>query len=313
MRTLFVMDSFDTVDIDRDTTYVLMREAEKRGHELLACGIHDVGRRGRGSFAHAVRASTHTDPNEPVRALEDLDVSLGDVDVVWMRKDPPFDTRYIFTTYLLDGVDPERTLVLNRPAGLREANEKAFILAFPEVIPNTLVTMSPGDVRRFLDEEGGRCIIKPLDGMGGKGVFLLRSDDPNLSSLIEMSTDFGRRHVMCQHYIAAAPLGDKRIILIDGHPVGATLRVPARGELRGNIHVGAECVKTDLSERDRLICSTIGPKMRELGLAFAGIDVIGAFLTEVNVTSPTGVQEINALNGDCLEAKMWDWIEERLP
>ena len=311
MRTLFVMDSFETVLIDRDTTYALMREAEKRGHELYACRVTDVGRRGRGAFAHAVRVATQTDPSRPILALEKADVTLDEMDVVWMRKDPPFNMRYVFTTYLLDGIDPEKTLVINRPSGLREANEKAFILEFPDVIPNTLVTMSPDDVRLFLEEEGGRCIIKPLDGMGGQGVFLLRSDDPNLSSLIETSTAFGNQHVMCQQYVAAAKQGDKRIILVDGRPVGATLRVPQKGELRGNIHVGARCLKTDLSKRDRHICDTIAPRMRELGLVFVGIDVIGEYLTEINVTSPTGVQEINRLNDDCLEAEMWDWVERR--
>ena len=311
MHTLFVMDSFDTVLLDRDTTFVLMREAERRGHDVYACRVTDISRRGARAFAHAVGAATRNDPERPIKALDRVDLALDQLDVVWMRKDPPFNTRYVFTTYLLDGVDPTKTLVINKPAGLREANEKAFILEFPDLIPTTLVTMSPEDVRSFLDEEGGRCIVKPLDGMGGAGVFLLRSDDPNLSSLIETSTDFGNRHVMCQEYIADAKQGDKRIILIDGSPVGATLRVPPQGELRGNIHVGAQCVRTDLSERDRHICDTIAPRMRELGLVFAGIDVIGDYLTEVNVTSPTGVQEINRLNDDCLEAKMWDWVENR--
>jgi glutathione synthase len=245
--------------------------------------------------------------------LEAATVPFDNLDVIFMRKDPPFDIGYVFSTYLLDAVDARRTLVVNRPSGLREANEKAFILRFPELTPTTLVTQRPLDMLAFLDEQGGQCIVKPLDGAGGAGVLLLRRDDPNLTSALELVSDFGRRYVMCQAYVPAAKLGDKRIILIDGRPVGATLRVPKEGELRGNIHVGANCVKTDLSPRDLQICETLGPILRELGLWFTGLDVLGDYLTEVNVTSPTGIQEINRLNGVCLEADMWDWVERALP
>lgn len=312
MRTLFVMDPFSTVNIERDTTYVLMKEAQKRGHEVLSCQVEDLYRSGSGSGAHAVATDVLLDPAEPLRAAGPVtDLSLADIDVVWMRKDPPFDINYIFATYLLDGVDPDRTLVLNKPSGLREANEKAFILGYGEYTPVSMVTRRPADVYAFLASQGGRCIIKPLDGMGGLGVFLLREDDPNLSSLIETSTADGRKYVMVQAYVPEAKLGDKRIIVIDGEPVGATLRVPPEGELRGNIHVGAVCVKTDVTAREREICAALAPRLRELGLVFVGIDVLGDYLSEVNVTSPTGVQEINRLNGDCLEAVMWDWIDDR--
>ena len=217
----------------------------------------------------------------------------------------------MFSTYLLEGLDPGRTLVINRPQALREANEKCIILRFPEIIPESLVTMKPEEIEGFMGRHDGRCIVKPLDGNGGIGVFLLRRDDPNLSSLIENSTDFGQRYVMCQRYLPEATAGDKRIILIDGKPVGATLRVPPEGELRGNIHVGAKCMSSPLTARDLKICERIGPTLSEYGIYFAGIDVIGGLLTEINLTSPTGIQEINRLNNVCLEGQMWDWIERR--
>jgi len=305
------MDPFDTVLFDRDTTFVLMREAQRRGHEVYACLLSGLRRSSSGTEASVVAARTTDNEAEPIVAGAASQMAASDFDVVWMRKDPPFDMRYIFATYLLDGVDPDKTLVLNRPSGLREANEKCFILQFPDLIPETTVTMDPGQVYQFIERQGGQCIVKPLDGMGGLGVFLLRSDDPNLSSLIETSTEFGNKYVMLQAYVPAARLGDKRIIIIDGEPVGATLRVPPEGELRGNIHVGATCEKAPLTARDRQICETIAPLLRQHGLAFVGIDVLGDYLTEVNVTSPTGVQEINRLDNTCLEAVMWDWIEDQ--
>lgn len=312
LRALFVMDPFETVLFDRDTTFVLMREAQARGHEVYTCLLSGLRRSGSGTQASVIAARTTDDAAEPIVPVgAPRDIVASDFDVIWMRKDPPFDMRYIFATYLLDGVDPQKTLVLNRPAGLREANEKCFILQFPSLIPETTVTMDPKQVYRFIEAQGGQCIVKPLDGMGGLGVFLLRSDDPNLSSLIETSTEFGRKFAMLQAYVPDARLGDKRIIMIDGEPVGATLRVPAEGELRGNIHVGATCVQAPLTARDREICETIAPTLRKHGLVFVGIDVLGHYLTEVNVTSPTGVQEINRLDDTCLEAVMWDWIEDQ--
>jgi glutathione synthase len=311
-RSLFVMDPFRTVHIDKDTTYAFMREAQRRGHPILACRTSDLGSRHGRAFAHAKRVEVLAEPTRPFRIVERVTLPLDDCDLVFMRKDPPFNIDYVFATYLLDGVDPTRTWVINRPSGLREANEKAFILRFPEIIPATVVTKRTDDLYAFLDEQGGRCIVKPLDGMGGSGVLLLRRDDPNLSSLIEMSTQFNTRYVMLQAYVPEARLGDKRIIVIDGEPVGATLRVPPAGELRGNIHVGAVCVKTEVTARDRDICAHIAPALRELGLWFTGIDVLGDYLTEINVTSPTGVHEINRLDGVCLEARFWDFVEGRL-
>jgi glutathione synthase len=306
------MDPFSTVLIDRDTTYAFMLEAEKRGHEVFACLIGELDQRMDRSYATARRVTVQNDPDEPFRVLDETVVRLEDVDAVFMRKDPPFDMDYIYATYLLEGVDPSRTLVINKPSGLREVNEKAFIMNYPGLIPDTLITRRAGEINRFIDENDGRCIVKPLDGNGGAGVFLVRRDDPNRSSLLETSTNFGSRHVMCQAYVPEASIGDKRIIIIDGKPVGATLRIPPKGELRGNIHVGAICVKAALTPRDLEICAALEPAFREHGIYFAGIDVLGDLLSEINVTSPTGIQEINRLDGVCLEAQMWEWVERSL-
>jgi glutathione synthase len=306
LRALFVMDPLSTVNVRLDTTFVLMREAQRRGHGVEMCLISELSRRRGRTHALARSVRLTGDEAAPFVVGEDAVRALDDYDVVFMRKDPPFNMEYIFATYQLDGTTSR---VLNRPAGLREANEKCFIQRFPDVIPETLVTSRAEEIIAFVAEQGGRCIIKPLDGMGGLGVYLLRADDPNLTSLIETSTQFGRRYAMCQRYLPEAVEGDKRIILVDGEPVGATLRVPRKGELRGNIHVGAQCVKTELSAADRRICETVGPALRELGLFFVGIDVIGGYLTEVNVTSPTGAQEINALDGISVEGLTWDRIE----
>lgn len=312
IRSLFVMDPFKTVHIDLDTTYLFMREAQRRGHDVLACRPSDLSAAGTGGYARAKAVRVTSNADRPFEIQSPVTVGFDDCDVIFMRKDPPFNMHYIFATYLLDAADPKRTLVVNHPTGLREASEKAFILRFADLIPDTLVTQSPSDVRAFVRDQGGRCIVKPLDGAGGAGVLLLRQDDPNLSSLVEVATDFGACYTMCQAYVPQAAQGDKRIILLDGVPVGATLRVPAQGELRGNIHVGATCVKTTLTARDQAICERLAPELRRLGLVFTGIDVLGDYLTEVNVTSPTGIQEINRLDGVCVEAQLWDLLQRRL-
>ena len=306
------MDSFKTVLTDRDTTYAFMQEGQRRNYTLYACRIGDLGTDNEKGYAHAKRVSVRENSKRPFDIHEANRIELDDLKLVFMRKDPPFDFNYIVATYLLDSVAPGNTMVINHPSGLREANEKAFILRFPQLIPPTRVTRKSDDIIEFMAEHDGRCIVKPLDAMGGAGVFLLGKDDPNLTSLIETSTQFGARHIMCQAYVPESPQGDKRIILIDGKPVGATLRIPKKGELRGNIHVGARCVRTTLTARERQICDALAPDLKQLGLVFVGIDVIGGFLTEVNVTSPTGIQEINRLDGVCLEGRLWDWIERRL-
>jgi glutathione synthase len=238
--------------------------------------------------------------------------ALADFDSVWMRKDPPFDMKFFFATHLLSLIDQRKCFVMNHPKGLREANEKLYALRFPEQIPQTLVSSNMAQLKAFMDELGGEMIVKPLDGCGGSGVFYLSEQDRNTNSILEAATDNGRRLVMGQRYLPEIRQGDKRIVVLNGEPLGAVLRVPLESETRGNIHVGGTCVKTEVTARDREICAALAPLLRADGLYFVGLDVIGSFLTEVNVTSPTGIQEVNALNGVCLESQVIDFVEQQV-
>jgi glutathione synthase len=212
---------------------------------------------------------------------------------------------------MLSLVDEDRCFMMNHPRGLREANEKLYALRFPEQIPQTLVTSDMRRLKAFMDEMGGEMIVKPLDGAGGSGVFYLNVQDRNTNSILEAATDNGRKLVMGQRYLPEIRQGDKRIIVLDGEPLGAVLRIPSETEHRGNIHVGGRCAKTEVSARDREICEALAPFLREDGLYLAGLDVIGGYLTEVNVTSPTGIQEINSLNQVQLENQVIDFIEKK--
>jgi glutathione synthase len=236
-------------------------------------------------------------------------LELSTVDVVLMRQDPPFDMAYITATHLLEHIHP-KTLVVNDPAAVRNAPEKLFVTLFPDLMPPTLITADRLAVAEFRDRHKD-IIVKPLFGNGGAGVFHVKPEDENLSALLEMFTERSREPVMVQRYEPAVRQGDKRIILIEGEPVGGVLRVPAAGEARANMHVGGKPVKTTLTAREREICERIGPELRRQGQVFVGIDVIGDYLTEINVTSPTGIQEINRLDGVRLEKTLWDAIETR--
>jgi glutathione synthase len=237
---------------------------------------------------------------------------LEDLHSVWMRKDPPFDLKFFFATHLLSLIDQAKCFVMNDPKGLREANEKLYALRFPEQIPQTLVSSNMERLKDFMEEHGGEMIIKPLDGCGGSGVFYLNTQDRNTNAILEAATDNGRRLVMGQRYLPEIRQGDKRIIVLNGEPLGAVLRVPLESETRGNIHVGGQCVKTEVTARDREICDALSPLLMADGLYMVGLDVIGSFLTEVNVTSPTGIQEINALDGVRLESRVIDFVEEKV-
>jgi glutathione synthase len=304
-----IMDPIEKVNIDRDTTFVLMLEAQQRGHEIYLMEVNDLFVRGGTPFArrrrvHLVRAVPHYQLGEfESGALEEFDVVL-------MRKDPPFDMKYFFTTHLLSLIDEKKCFVMNNPRGLREANEKLYALRFPEQIPQTLVSSDIERLKSFMNELGGEMIVKPLDGCGGSGVFYVYQQDRNTNAILEAATENGRRLIMGQRYLPEIRQGDKRIIVLNGQPLGAVLRVPLESETRGNIHVGGQCVKTELSARDREICDDLSPLLIADGLYFVGLDVIGNFLTEVNVTSPTGIQEINALDGVRLESQVVDFIEE---
>jgi len=306
-----VMDPVEKIDIDKDTSFVLMLEAQRRGHEIYFMELDDLFIRGgapegRYRRLELARATPH------YRLGEYRTGSLAEFDSVWMRKDPPFDLKYFFATHLLSLVDQSKCFVMNDPKGLREANEKLYALRFPEQIPQTLVTSDMARLRAFMSELGGEMIIKPLDGCGGSGVFYLKEQDRNTNSILEAATDTGRRLVMGQRYLPEIRQGDKRIIVLNGEPLGAVLRVPLESETRGNIHVGGQCVKTEVTERDREICAALAPLLRADGLYFVGLDVIGGYLTEVNVTSPTGIQEVNALNHVCLEGNVVDFVEQQV-
>lgn len=311
MKVLFIMDPIEAINIKKDTTFAFMMEAQRRGWGVEYCLHTDLGGGADGAWTtarpvtlQAVKGD-HVTQGEPKRTL------LGEYGAIFMRTDPPVDMNYVYTTHLLEQLDPTKTLVVNRPAGLRAANEKLFILNFPEVTPRTIVTRSRADIEAFVADNGGRGIIKPLDGMGGAGIFMLRDDDPNLGSILETATNYGREMVMIQEYMPAAKEGDKRVLLIDGEPLGAVLRVPKGLDFRGNMAVGGQAVASPIDEHDCRIIDTVRDALKDTGLYFVGLDVIGGKLTEVNVTSPTGVQEINRLNGVCVEADVMDWVASR--
>ena len=306
-----VMDSVDKINIDKDTTFVLMLEAQRRGHQVYFMELDDLFIRG--GTAHGRHRRLQLARGTPHYELGDFAVgALEEFGSVWMRKDPPFDMKFFFATHLLSLIDQRNCFVMNHPKGLREANEKLYALRFPEQIPQTLVSSDMARLKAFMDELGGEMIVKPLDGCGGSGVFYLNEQDRNTNSILEAATDNGRRLIMGQRYLPEIRQGDKRIIVLNGEPLGAVLRVPQESEIRGNIHVGGTCVKTEVTDRDQEICAALSPLLKADGLYFVGLDVIGNFLTEVNVTSPTGIQEVNALNGVCLESQVIDFVEQQV-
>jgi glutathione synthase len=304
------MDPVESINIDADSTFVLALEAQARGHRLY----HYLPRRlslrdGRlTARAHSLELRRERGRHFTLGAEEALD--LAAVDVILMRQDPPFDMAYITATHLLEHVR-DRVLVVNDPVSVRNAPEKLFAIQFDGLMPPTLITSDREAILAFRHEHGD-IILKPLFGNGGAGVFRLTRADENLNALLELFTQLYREPIIVQRYLPEVRQGDKRIILIDGEPVGAVLRVPAKGEARANLHVGGTAVKASLTAREREICAAIGPTLRAQGLLFVGIDVIGDYLTEVNVTSPTGIQEINRLDGVALERRVWDAIETRL-
>jgi len=303
------MDHVSTVDIDGDSTFVLGLEAERRGYTVWHYTPPDLSFRDRKVMARAqpMKLKREKGNHFTLGAPEMLDLST--LDVVLLRQDPPFDMSYITTTHLLEHIHP-KTLVTNDPASVRNAPEKLFVTHFDNVMPPTLISADVRAIRAFRDEHKD-IILKPLFGNGGSGVFRVRPDDENFNSLMEMFSQRSREPVIAQRYLPEVRQGDKRIILIDGKAVGAIDRVPAAGEARSNMHVGGVAVKASLTKRDIEICETIGPELARLGLIFVGIDVIGAYLTEINVTSPTGLQQINRFDGVSLEAQIWDRIEAR--
>lgn len=317
MRVAFIVDPIEGFLVDKDTSFALMLEAQRRGHEVYTLGIQELWAEG-GCVHGAVHRTTVQRPSEVPAAgrvagahfqrgpAEDVD--LTDLDCTFMRKDPPFDAAYLHATQLLE-LARGRTLLVNDPRGLRDANEKLYALHFPSVMPPTLVTAEAARIKAFMRAQGGQAVIKPLDGAGGRGVFVLRADDKNVNALIETTTNEGKQAAMVQRFLPAVREGDRRILILDGEPLGGILRVPAEDEARSNIHVGGRVERHVLTARDREICATLAPRLRADGLVFVGIDVIGDHLTEVNVTSPTGIQELDRLDGQDATGRTIAWLE----
>jgi len=313
LRIGFVMDPLAHIDVEKDTTFVFLEEAGRRGHQCLYIAPEELAIRRGTPEARMRPVAVRRVPGDHFTLGPARRDALEDLDVVLLRKDPPFDMEFFFDTHAASLADPARVLILNDPRGLRDANEKLYALLFPEVVPESLVTADIELLKEFLRELGGEMIVKPLDGCGGRGIFHVKADDRNVNAILEASTHQGNTRIMAQRYLLEVRRGDKRIIVIDGEPQGAVLRVPTDAESRSNFHVGGSAARAPLTARDREICERLAPRLREDGLIFVGLDVIGDYLTEVNVTSPTGVQEINALDGVKIEATMLDWIERHAP
>lgn len=311
MHLVFVMDPVSSILVDEDTSFALMMEAQNRGHRVDHCQVHDVYLENARVCAKVRPAVMQRTPEAPVTLGEPQDVCLGDVDAVFVRKDPPFDVEYLWLTLLLEHLRGQ-TLVINDPRGLRDANEKLYATYFPELMPATLATSDKKRIRNFVDRVGGQAVIKPVEGFGGGGVYVLTSGDLNVNALIETVTRDGSRIAIVQQYIPAVREGDKRVLLVDGEPLGGIMRVPQKDEARSNIHVGGTVEAAELDEHDRNIVERVAPRLQRDGLWFVGLDVIGGRLTEVNVTSPTGIQQMSRLMGENLEARVIGWIERQV-
>ena len=310
LKVAFQMDPIGDVNIDADSSFRIALEAQQRGHELFYYGpdmlAYDEGR----VTARGHRMTLRREKGNHVDLGSVETVDLADWDVVWLRQDPPFDMGYITTTHILDRLKGQ-TLVVNDPFWVRNYPEKLLVLDFPALTPPTTIARDLDTIKAFKTKHGD-IILKPLYGNGGAGVFRLDQNDRNLSSLHELFTGFSREPLIVQKFLPDVSNGDKRVILVDGEPVGAINRVPAKGETRSNMHVGGRPEKIGLTQRDLEICAAIGPLLKEKGQVFVGIDVIGDYLTEINVTSPTGIQELERFDGTNVAEKIWQAIEGKL-
>ncbi len=321
MRFAFIIDPIDRLDPGHDTSVALMEAAQIAGHEVWITQVDRLSVRNGQAWAWMEPVTL-----SPVSLVEGrwqipqpwyqlgpvAQQPLEMMQAVFMRKDPPVDVPYLYATYILDAIDAQKMLVVNSPGGIRAANEKMYALQFPDVMPVTQVSSSKIDILKFVEEQG-RVVMKPLGGKAGEGILFLEKGDRNLNSMIEISTLQGRVPVMVQEYLPAAKEGDKRVILLNGEPIGAVNRVPSGDEFRGNMAVGGQAVRAEVMDRDREIAARLAPVLRRDGLLFVGIDVIGGFLTEVNVTSPTGVREIDRLSGLQSARRTVEWVAQNLP
>jgi glutathione synthase len=312
MRFVFAMDPLDRVTHDKDTSFAFIQAAQARGHECLHTLIRDLYIVGGEAWALTHRVEIL--PHAPWIVLHTEHgphkTRLADTDAIFIRKDPPFDRAYSYATLLLERARGG-PLIVNDPRGLRDANEKLYAMNFPEWTPRTLVTADRSMIHDFVRDVGGQGVIKPLDGAGGMGVIQISAGDKNARSIVDMLTHEGHRLAMVQEFLPSVTAGDKRILLLDGEPLGAILRVPRGDDIRSNIHVGGSVVPTELTARERDMVKAIAPRLRADGLYFVGLDVIGERLTEVNVTSPTGIQELGRFTGTTPSDKVMAWVEAK--
>jgi len=313
MHTLgVVMDPIGSIKIRKDSTFAMLLAAQARNWPLFYMELADLSLRDGRAWARMRPLTVRDDPGRWFELGEEQHRPLDELDVILMRKDPPFDTEYVYSTYLLERAMDAGTLVVNDPRSIRNANEKLFVAWFSHWAPPTLVSRRADEIRAFLDEQND-IILKPLGGMGGTSVFRIRQGDPNTSVIIETLTAEGSRYAMAQRFVPEIQAGDKRILLVDGEPVPYALaRVPAPGETRGNLAAGGRGEGVALSDREQALCAEIGPVLRDLGLMFVGLDVIGDRLTEINVTSPTCIRELDALYGLDIAGQLMDAIERKL-
>ncbi len=319
MKLAFIIDPISKLNPGHDSTVAMMEAAQTLGHEVWITEVHQLSVIDGKAWATLSQVQL-----VPVTLKEGKWVSvpqwyelssqelrcLEDMDAVFMRKDPPVTIPYLYATYILELIDPKKTLVINSPQGLREANEKMYTLEFYSVMPETVVSLDKTLIRKFVEEKK-QAVLKPLGGKAGEGILFLEPSDRNFNSIIEVSTHQGQEPVMVQRFLPEAKNGDKRIILLDGKPIGAVNRVPTGQEFRGNMAVGGRVEKTKLTPREENICEIVGPRLSQNGLYFVGIDVIGGYLTEVNVTSPTGIREIDLLDSTNLGQEIMGWLDNK--
>lgn len=308
---VFIMDPIERINIYADSTFVMMTEAQERGHALLYATPAGLELAGDQPWieAHPIEVRRH--PGDHFTLQSPRRLNLNDAQAVFMRKDPPFDIEYVMSTYILDRIDRRRVVLVNDPRALRDANEKVFAMEFPAITPETIIARRPARIREFIEAKGD-VVVKPLIGAGGAGVVQLKRGDKNINAILDLLTQEGRNLIAAQVFLPRVTEGDRRVLLIDGEPVGVINRRPRADDLRSNMHVGGTAEAAQLSDRDREISAVIGPELRRRGLVFVGIDVIDGWLTEINVTSPTGIQEVNRFDGVEIEALLLDWVERRV-
>ncbi|EAS63776.1 glutathione synthase [Photobacterium angustum] len=307
-----VMDPIESINIKKDSSFAMMLEAQRRGWEIHYMEMNDLSLEQGKAIARTRVVTVQQDPDHWFDFHSEQEIELSDLDAVLMRKDPPFDTEYIYATYILERAEDNGALIVNKPQSLRDCNEKLFTAWFPELTPTTIITRRAEKLKAF-HQEHGDVILKPLDGMGGSSIFRVMKGDPNVSVIIETLTNMGQNYCMAQTFVPDISNGDKRILVVDGEPMPYCLaRIPAKGETRGNLAAGGRGEARPISETDRKIAETVAPVLKEKGLIFVGLDVIGDKLTEINVTSPTCIREIEAAFDISITGKLMDAIERRV-